>query len=515
MLGVQQYIILIGGILMLLFSMYSFFQKKEKTAIFLLLFGAFLVRLVIISIDPFLHLWDEHYHALVAKNMMIDPLKPMLYTKPILNGDTLAWSASHIWVHKQPLFLWQMAASMHLFGVNEWAIRLPSAILGALECYAVFRIGKLLINDKVGYYAAFLWAVPFYHFKLLSGAEGLEQNDLVFAAYMTFSVWAFAEYWVSQNKKWLLAIGLFSGAAILTKWLTGLLVYAAWGLALLFDKQKRTKLSYYFDGIKAVLLTVMIFLPWQIYISYRFPVESAYSYAYNRKHIFEVLEGHGGRFTYYLEQFPNYFGIVLTIVAVLGLYFMSVYAENKGLLRAVLGVIIINIAFFSIVQTKMPAFGYNIAAFIYVGMGAALFAFQQYLQTKIPQKAMYIFVPILLVLATLNFNFGKLELARVRYAKEYFQNMTHNIEQYKKIDGLLEGKYVIFNLPNWNHIDVMFYSKHIAYPNNYMTEHSIAQIKKAGYSVAVFKRFDDSYIPPSYTLEGGVTIIDLDLKKIK
>lgn len=75
----------------------------------LLLFGAIGVRLFMITIDPFLHDWDERFHAIVAKNMITYPFKPMLFVNPVLPYDYRAWCCNHIWVHKQPLFLWQMA----------------------------------------------------------------------------------------------------------------------------------------------------------------------------------------------------------------------------------------------------------------------------------------------------------------------------------------------------------------------------------------------------------------------
>jgi len=45
-------------------------------------------------LDPFLNLWDERFHALVAKNMINNPLKPMLYADPILAQDYSPWYAA-------------------------------------------------------------------------------------------------------------------------------------------------------------------------------------------------------------------------------------------------------------------------------------------------------------------------------------------------------------------------------------------------------------------------------------
>ncbi len=72
-----------------------------------------LLRLVLAGADPFLHPWDERYHTLVAKLLMDFPFRPMVRLDPILPYDPAVWCCNHVWVLKQPLFFWQMAASTH------------------------------------------------------------------------------------------------------------------------------------------------------------------------------------------------------------------------------------------------------------------------------------------------------------------------------------------------------------------------------------------------------------------
>src|SRR5215203_2721773 len=99
-----------------------------------------LFRAAMIWIDPFLHHWDEHFHALVAKNMIQHPLRPMLITDPVIPYKISNWVSNHIWVHKQPLFLWQMALSIHLLGFTEIAVRMPSLIMTSLSILLTYRI---------------------------------------------------------------------------------------------------------------------------------------------------------------------------------------------------------------------------------------------------------------------------------------------------------------------------------------------------------------------------------------
>src|SRR5687768_4820417 len=126
---------------------FHFVKDKQKTALFLLLASAFLLRLLMISLDPYLHEWDERHHALVAKHMIDNPFKPMLFLEHIFPVNKHDVSYTDIWVHKQPVFLWQMALSMKLFGVNLIAMRLPSAIMGTLIVWLVYDLCKRWWKD--------------------------------------------------------------------------------------------------------------------------------------------------------------------------------------------------------------------------------------------------------------------------------------------------------------------------------------------------------------------------------
>jgi hypothetical protein len=57
--------------------------------------------------------------------------------------------------------------------------------------------------------------------ELIAGRQALDHNDFSFLTYISLSVWSFIEYQHSGKKIWIFLIGLFSGMAILCKWLVG------------------------------------------------------------------------------------------------------------------------------------------------------------------------------------------------------------------------------------------------------------------------------------------------------
>ena len=84
-----------------------------------LLLAAFVVLGIYLTaarLDPYLHPWDERFHAVVAKRMLDDPFTPRLYPDTVVAADYGEWDRAHVWLHKQPLFMWCMSLSMAVFG---------------------------------------------------------------------------------------------------------------------------------------------------------------------------------------------------------------------------------------------------------------------------------------------------------------------------------------------------------------------------------------------------------------
>jgi 4-amino-4-deoxy-L-arabinose transferase-like glycosyltransferase len=214
--------------------------KKNLLLVATLLVG-FVLRIAAILADPFLHPWDERFHALVARNMITSPLVPILRVNPITdNYDKFMWCCNHVWVHKQPLFMWQMGLSMKVFGVSEWSMRLPSAIMGTLLILIIYRIAILInVKKQVALMVALLLACSNFHLQMIAGIHGMDHNDVAHGFYVLASIWALLEYQKSPKWYWMILVGVLAGAAILNKWLTGLLVYLVWAVLLLILMYKK------------------------------------------------------------------------------------------------------------------------------------------------------------------------------------------------------------------------------------------------------------------------------------
>ncbi len=501
---------LLFAVLPIALGTYFFFSGKEKLGIAFLLLGAFCLRMVMITLDPFLHDWDERFHALVAKNMMDNPWVPMLRVNPVLPYNYQDWCCNHIWVHKQPLFLWQMALSMKLFGVNEVAMRLPSAIMGTIAVWLVYRTGYLWLKDKaVAYLAALLFALSYYQLEMTSGLMGLDHNDLVYHVYVLASIWAYTEYRNQLHKplKWLLLIGLFVGCAVLNKWLTGLLVFAGWGTMLLFTPAERTDKKNWLHLLLALAVAVAIFLPWQIYTAQHFPKEMAWSQYHNYLHIIEPLEGHGGDAWYHLRYMLPHYGITLLPFMAVGLImvFARGWLKRPYTIEMLVMVAIIYL-FFSQVKTKMPAFTFAVAPILYMVTAYALVSAYQ-----VAARHAHKLVLISAMIAIMLFAFRPWDIDKNRSINNKERNeKIYNTEVYKEIGQTLEEGYLVFNCKSFEDVEMMFYTDlnaHHWWPN----EQVLDSLLNAGHMIAIFKSHGVQVLPPSITNNPRIMIIDKQL----
>lgn len=115
-----------------------------------LLFQLLIVCAGLFFFVPFLgraHLfdWDEINFAEAAREMMVSHnfLQVQINFQPF-------WE-------KPPLFFWLQAASMTLFGVNEFAARFVNALCGMATLLVVYRIGRNIFDGRFG----LLWAGAF------------------------------------------------------------------------------------------------------------------------------------------------------------------------------------------------------------------------------------------------------------------------------------------------------------------------------------------------------------------
>lgn len=502
--------------LLTLLSLVYYRKQQDGPAVGTLMAAGLCLRFFMARVDPFLHDFDEKYHALVAKNMLTDWARPVLRAQPVLPYDFQTWCCNHVWVHKQPLFLWQMAASMQLFGVNEWAVRLPSAVLSTLLIGPVYRLGKLTVSRAVGYWAALLVTFAHYQLELISGWQSVDHNDAVFLVYVTASVWAYVEGRQPGARLgwWNVLVGLLAGAAVLCKWLPGLVVFAAWGLDILLSPVRRQQLAEYAWLGASTLVALAVFLPWQRYIHQQFPVESAFEQDFAARHFWEAVEGQGGPWYFYITNlWYQYQWLVLLIGAGLGLC----WRQQRPALRPVLLVCGVVFTFFSCSATKMPSYTYVVSPLLLLVAAVACAEGTRWLRARTswalaPATLLALVLVIDLRPDALLKHHTTGPFAKPKLRAQRQQKLQHTAI-YRQLDALVPAGYVVFNAPSLEDVDAMFYSHRNVYAW-WPSEAEYRALQAKGINIAALADHAGQTLP-AYMREPTVLIIRQPLEAVK
>jgi 4-amino-4-deoxy-L-arabinose transferase-like glycosyltransferase len=171
-------------------------------------------------------------------------------------------------LHKPPLAYWASAASFRLFGVNEFAGRLPFAIAGWLTLAVTYALTRRLIGHNAGLFAAGALLSSFMFFKF----SRLAETDVLATLFVTAAIYFFiAADQAESLPRRLLRLHLAGaniGLAVLAKGppaAFALLFLIVWGLAELQSRARWRTLGWFFLG-GAWLTAIAVAGWWFLYV---------------------------------------------------------------------------------------------------------------------------------------------------------------------------------------------------------------------------------------------------------
>jgi 4-amino-4-deoxy-L-arabinose transferase len=477
------------------------FQKSDnfKIAVLLLILCGLALRFYI-SADFFLHDWDERYHALVAKNLIRHPLTPTLYDNPLLSYDYINWTANHIWLHKQPLPLWTMAASMRLFGINEIALRLPSIILSTMGIWLTFSIATFFFNKKIGYLAAFFYSINGLIIELTGGRVATDHIDIFFLFFIQLAVF-FSIIFVQKRKTiYNVLAGASIGAAILSKWLPALIVLPVW-LLLVIDSKNFNIKSIIIQFIILLGACTIVFLPWQLYIYNAFPVEANWETSFNYDHITRVLQEYARPVYYFIGKLGINYG-ELVYLPLLWFSWMTLKKISNYKRLALFIWFWIPFLFFSFVKTKMQAYILFTSPALFMMTSEFWFMLDLYKRNK---KLRWLFNLVLILFIALP---ARYMIERTKL----FDNMDRSPQWVTDLKNLNNNKITNGVLFNYNKpIEAMFYTNLTVYP--YIPDKKIiTALIDMNYRVMIN---DNDNIPADIKAINGVMIVNLHYEVIQ
>ena len=328
-------------------------QASYKSSYFWLLF-TLLVFLLLFRLEATpIYILDEARNSECAREMM----QPNDWITPTFNGE--------LRTDKPPLHYFFMIVAYKMFGVNEFAARFFSAVMGLLTVLVTYFYTKRLLNAFTAFCAAVV-LVTSSHF-LFEFRLAVPDPYLIF--FITLGLFS-AFTWLQDNKISQLYIATVAlGLATLAK---GPVALALPGLCVLIwvAFTKKWKVGFTWHLIPAFVLLCVITLPWYIAVDKATNGEwtKGFFIENNLNRFSSPQEGHGGFFL---------FPVLFVLIGLLP--FMSFIGETikqrkkifqNQLVQFSAVVVLSFIAFFSISSTKLPNYPMPCYAFAAVVLGS-------------------------------------------------------------------------------------------------------------------------------------------------
>ncbi len=199
---------------------------------------------------------------------------------------------------KPILIYWLQALSVKLFGLNEFALRLPSAIAATAWAALLYLFTKKLFDAKTALLAA-LFMVSALQISVIAKAA---IADALLNLWIAASMFAILLYIKSDRKMWLYAAFAAIGFGMLTKGPVAVMIpVVVTFLYYIFKRDlKRWALSV-FNPI-GILIFLAVALPWywMEYMDQGMKFIEGFFFKHNLSRFENSFEGHSGSFLYYV-----------------------------------------------------------------------------------------------------------------------------------------------------------------------------------------------------------------------
>lgn len=243
-----------------------------------------------------------------------------LGTAPLIDVDEGAFSeasremlASGDWGHttlngadrfdKPILIYWFQAASMALFGVNEWAVRLPSAIAALMWCLAAVRFAEGWLGGHRSARAAVGVVATAFGVMMIGRAATADALLNALMAWACLDLWRHLD---GGGKGPLRRAFFWMGLGLLTKGPVACLVPGATVVVYLLASGQLRRLKQVLGDPIAWAIVLVTAVPWYAYALHRHGLAfiDGFILQHNVNRFLKTKEGHGGASYYTLVVVP-------------------------------------------------------------------------------------------------------------------------------------------------------------------------------------------------------------------
>jgi 4-amino-4-deoxy-L-arabinose transferase-like glycosyltransferase len=196
----------------------------------------------------------------------VDAVQAQIARNMLDSGD---WVTAHLdgvkYLEKSPLKYWMIALSFKIFGVHDWAARLPVALFVVLLCWLTARIGSWAFSARAGLFAGLALATCvglFLFTRILI-------PDVILTFTITLAMWSFLralEPGEPHPRRWAWTMAASIGTGLLLKGLIAALFPVAGGLVYLAASRQLFLRSSWrrLRPFSGALIVLLIAAPWHI-----------------------------------------------------------------------------------------------------------------------------------------------------------------------------------------------------------------------------------------------------------
>jgi hypothetical protein len=209
----------------------------------------------------------------------VDAVQAQIARNMLASGDWVTARLNGIaYLEKSPLVYWAMAVSYRVFGVHDWAARVPLSLAVVLLCWVTYRFGCWAFNNEAGLYAGIALATSvglFLFTRILI-------PDAMLTLAITGAIWAWYRLLEPEDESiflWSIVLGACLGIGLLLKGLIAIVFPLAAGITYMAitrqmisaDAWRRLR-----PGIVATV-TLAIAAPWHVLATLHNPPYLAFS----------------------------------------------------------------------------------------------------------------------------------------------------------------------------------------------------------------------------------------------
>jgi hypothetical protein len=203
----------------------------------------------------------------------VDAVQAQIAANMLHSGDWVIARLDGVpYLEKSPLVYWLMAGSYRIFGVHDWAARIPIAFAAVLLVWVTYRYGRWAFEERAGYYAGLVLATCvglFLFTRILI-------PDVILTLTTCLAFWSFqraTDPEEPQPRLWAAVLAASLGAGVMLKGLIALVVSGG-GIFVYLLLTKQLFLPQLWKRLHVVTgaaIFLLIAAPWHIIATLRMP----------------------------------------------------------------------------------------------------------------------------------------------------------------------------------------------------------------------------------------------------